>query len=209
MNKTEKFWDAFSARYDKITTKSEQTLSKTIANTSRYLTASDIVLDFACGTGSAAVGLARKVKKIYAIDISSKMIDVAKKKTAENEIENIDFARASIFDAVFKNETFDMILAFNVLHLLEDPRKTVMRINELLKPEGLFISSTECGGENRWALINVFSSIISKIGLVPHISFFDISELEYKIVNEGFKILETENFHTFKQPNHFVVAKKT
>jgi len=208
MNKAEKFWDAFSTRYDKITVKAERTLSKTIVNTSRYLKADDTVLDFACGTGSITTGIAHEVKRIYAIDISSKMIDVAKRKAAEAKIENIDFSHVSIFDAVFKNETFDIILAFNVLHLLDYPQITIRRINELLKPGGLFISSTECGGENRWALINILSSIISRIGLVPYIKFFSIPELEYCISIESFEILKTENFHTFKQPNHFVVAKK-
>jgi 2-polyprenyl-3-methyl-5-hydroxy-6-metoxy-1,4-benzoquinol methylase len=208
MNKTEKFWDAFAYKYDKITIKSEQTLSKTLIYTRKYLNANDIVLDFACGTGSIADGIADDVKKIHAIDISSKMIEVARRKTAERKIDNIEFAQLSIFDDTFGKETFNIVLAFNVLHLLEDPPKVILRMNELLVPGGLFISSTECGGENRRALINVFSSLASRMGLVPYIKFFTIPELEYKITNEGFTILETGNFHTFKQPNHFIVARK-
>jgi 2-polyprenyl-3-methyl-5-hydroxy-6-metoxy-1,4-benzoquinol methylase len=40
-----------------------------------------------------------------------------------------------------------VILAFHVLHLLEDTQEVVQRMHELLKPGGLFVSATACMGE--------------------------------------------------------------
>ena len=45
-----------------------------------------LVLDVATGTGSLAIGLSRKAKKVVAIDLSSQMLAVAKKKSANSNI---------------------------------------------------------------------------------------------------------------------------
>ena len=146
MNKTEKFWDKVSNKFDKRSQKIDQTEIKTLENTKKYLNVNDIVLDYGCAIGTMAIEIADNVKKIHGIDISPKMIDAAKRKAAERKIENIHFAQSTIFDERYKRESFDVILAFNILHFLEDTQKVMTRINELLKPKGLIISVTPCLG---------------------------------------------------------------
>ncbi len=206
MNKSEKFWDKQSRNYDKQVKQYEQTHIKTVANTKKHLNMSDIVLDYACGTGIITNEIADNVKEIHAIDISSKMIDVAKRKAGERKIENINFAQSTIFDERYKKESFNVILAFNILHLLEDTQKVMQRINELLKPGGLFISATACMGE-KMSFLGILLSLLSKIGIVPYVKIFKFSELEDLIANGNFQIVETEELgHT--PPNYFIVAKK-
>lgn len=131
------------------------------------------------------------------------MIEAAKRKAAERKIENIDFAQSTIFDERLKRESFDVILAFNILHLLEDKRKVTQRINELLNPEGLFISATACMGES--FLSSIFIFLLSKILRNPVIRFFKISELEDSITNGNFQIVDTERL---TPTEYFIVAKK-
>jgi len=208
MNKSEKFWDMLSKNFDKRVKKYfEQNYIKTIENTKKYINVSDIVLDYACGTGLITIEIADKVTKIYAIDISSKMIVAAKRKAGERKIENIDFAQSTIFDDRLKRESFDVILAFNVLHLVEDAQKVMQRINELLKPGGLIISTTACMREKK-SLINILVYLLIKTGVVPYIRFFKISELEDTIANGNFKIIGTEKLYDINQPLPFIVAKK-
>ncbi|NEW06798.1 methyltransferase domain-containing protein [Paenibacillus sp. SYP-B3998] len=57
---------------------------------------------------------------------------------------NINYAHSTIFDERYKKGSFDVILVFHVLHLLEDEHIVLQRINELLKPGGLLISATPC-----------------------------------------------------------------
>jgi 2-polyprenyl-3-methyl-5-hydroxy-6-metoxy-1,4-benzoquinol methylase len=57
---------------------------------------------------------------------------------------NVDFAQTNLFDERYTKESFDVILAFNILHFLEDHRQALQRITELLKPGGLCISLTPC-----------------------------------------------------------------
>ena len=67
------------------------------------------------------------------------MIEAARAKAVERKIENIDFAQATLFDERFERGFFDVVLAFNILHLLKHNQQAIGRITELLKPGGLFI----------------------------------------------------------------------
>lgn len=205
MNKTEKFWDKIANRYDQIEQKDEQTRIKIIEKTKKYIKISDNVLDYGCGTGLMSNEIADNVKMIHAIDISSKMIEIAKRKADVRKIENIDYTQSTIFDDRYKRGSFDVILVFYILHLLEDTHKVMQQINELLKPGGLIISATPCMGEKIFP--GILLSIVSKIGLVPKIRLFKISELENSIANGNFEIVETECVHQYGQ-QHFIVAKK-
>jgi 2-polyprenyl-3-methyl-5-hydroxy-6-metoxy-1,4-benzoquinol methylase len=157
-----------------------------------------------------AFEIADNAKKIHGIDISPRMIDAARKKAAERKIENVDFAHSTIFDERYKKESFDVILAFNILHFLEDTLKVMKRINELLKPGGLIISVTPCLGEKK-SFINIFMFLLvflqTKLGMVPYIRFFRISEFEDLIANGNFQIVETESLHSIAE-QYFIVAKK-
>jgi len=211
MNKTEKFWDKVADKFDKRSQKLDQTEIKTLENTKKYLNVSDTVFDYGCGTGAMAIEISDNVKKIHGIDISQKMIDVAKRKAAERKIENIDFAHSTIFDERYKRESFDVILAFNIQHFLEDTQKVMTRINELLKPKGLLISVTPCLGEKR-SFINILIFLLvflqTKMGMVPYMRFFRISEFEDSIANGNFQIVETESLHSPGE-QYFIVAEKT
>ena len=210
MNKTEKFWDKVSKKFDKRSQKIDQTEIKTLENTKKHLDYSDIVLDYGCATGTMAIEIADNVKKIHGIDISTKMIDTAKRKAVERKIKNIEFTKSTMFDERFMREAFDVILAFNILHFLEDTQKVIKRINELLKPGGLIISVTPCLGEKK-SFINILIFLLvflqTKMGIVPYIRFFRISEFEDSIANANFQIVDSESLHS-PGGQYFIVAKK-
>ncbi len=205
MNRSEKFWDKMANYYDQEEKKDEQTYIKIIEKTKKYLKISDIVLDYGCGTGLISNEIADNVKVIHAIDISSKMIEIAKGKADEHKIKNIDYAHSTIFDERYKKGSFDVILVFYILHLLEDTHKVMQRINELLRPGGLIISATPCMGEKTF--LSILLSLVGKIGLIPNIRSFKISELEDSIANGNFEIVETECLLQ-SSPEYFIVAKK-
>lgn len=204
MNKSEKFWDRMAKYLDRVEKKDESINIKIIEKTKKYLKIGDIVLDFGCGTGTAAIEIASFVKTVKGIDISSKMIEAAKRKTVERKLENIDFAQTTIFNEKLEKGSFDVILCFYLLHLVDDTPKVMQRINELLKPSGLIISAIPC---IRGTFLGVLLSPMSKIGLIPSITSFKISELEDLMTDGNFEIVETECLHKSGQ-QYFVVAKK-
>ncbi len=203
-NKSEKFWDRMAKYFDREERKDEPTNIKIIEKTRNRLKISDTVLDYGCGTGTAAIEIAGGVKKVNGIDISSKMIEAAKGKTVELKVNNIDFVQTTIFDEKLKPGSFDVILCFYLLHLVEDTPKVIQRINELLKPGGLIISATPC---MKGTFLGVLLSPVSKIGLIPPIKFFNISEFEDLMTDGNFEIIETECLHQ-RSHQYFIVANK-
>lgn len=211
MNKSKEFWDRASKNYDKTEERFEYIHSKSRENTKKYLNGSNIVLDYGCGTGTTSCEIANRVKEIHAIDISSKMIEIAKRKAVASKVENINFVQTDIFDKRCKKESFDVILAFNMLHTVIDPQVVMRRIYELLKPEGLFISVTPCLREKMAFLVNIqiqLVRILCKIGVIPiPIRRLKSSELDDLLVNGDFQTIDTEKLYKGAS-SYFVVAKK-
>ena len=203
MNRTEKFWDRIAKRWDAGGNKLDEESATLVEKTRKHLNPRDIVLDYGCGTGTIANEIAADVSEIHGSDISSGMIEVAKRTASERNIENINYARSTIFDEQYQNEKFDVITAFNILHLVEDLPKVIMRINELLKPGGIFISTTPCLGEDG-SFLGFILSLLSKTGLVPKISMLKTSVLEDFVIGGNFQIIKTET----QERSHFIAAKK-
>ena len=202
MNKSEKFFDRVSS---KSKPEPNKTASKIIESSKEFLEKDKYVLDFGCGSGAITNKLAQDVKAIEAIDISSGMLGFAKKQAEKNAITNISYRQVSIFDEGFKDETFDVILAYNVLHYIEDLPSHVERINSLLKSNGIFISSTACMKEKR-SLVRYLVYFLSKIGIVPKMNSYKKIELETLIENGKFEVIKSERIS--KLPEYFIVMKK-
>jgi 2-polyprenyl-3-methyl-5-hydroxy-6-metoxy-1,4-benzoquinol methylase len=206
INRTEKFWDRIAKQWDADGNKLNETSIKVIKKTKKHLADDDLVLEYGCGTGTISNQLAENVREIQGIDISSKMIEVAKRISHERNIENIHYAKSTIFNETYKPESFNAITAYSILHLVEDTPKVLRRINELLKPGGIFISFTPCLGE-RPTIFGLVLSILRKTRLVPHINMLTISELENLIAAGNFQIVETEILE-HAPASYFIAAQK-
>ena len=211
MNKSEKFWDQSAGNYDKTEARFEYIHSRSRENTKKYLKDTDVVLDYGCGTGTVACEFSGLVNSVRAIDISSGMIELAKGKASIGGVVNVDFEQTDIFDEKFENGSFDVVLAFNMLHTVPDPQNVVQRTYELLKPEGLFISVTPCLAGRLSFLVSLqilFVRVLLKVGIIPvPIRRLKSADLDGLVVDEKFQVIETEEI--FKgASSYFMVAKK-
>ncbi len=208
--KPEAMWDGIAKNWDKPGGSLGESDQKIIEKTKKYINTSAIILDYGCATGSIAFEMAGVGKEVHGIDLSSKMIETARRKAEERKIQNVEFTHATIFDESLKQESFDVILALNILHLLDNLPQVMNQINQLLKPGGLFVSATPCLGEKTFVsiLVNLPVFFLSKIGILPHISFFSIPELARAITNENLQIVENESLSVRPIAEHFIIAKK-
>ena len=172
----EKFWNLMAKNYD------DEVGEETIAITKKYLSSNDTVLDFGCARGAYTVALADDVKEIHGIDISEKMIELAKERSKD-----ILFTKATIFDIDGK---YDVVLAYNILHLLEDAEKAIEKIDEVLNPDGRFISVTTCMKEG--LLLRAIGFLMRVFGIL-YTRRYKINELE-NLISARFSIVETKSF---------------
>lgn len=171
----------------------------------QHLKSTDTVLDFGCATGTIACFLAGHVREIYGIDISPRMIEIARQRALDRNVRNIKFSQSSLFDEGFRQNSFQMILAFSLLHLLPDIDKIIQRVYELLQPGGLFVSLTSCLGEK--VLFPPLVFVGRKIGFLPFIKCFKIIELEELITAGNFQFIENKSIDN-NPLEHFIMAKK-
>jgi len=207
MPTAETFWDNIAEKYAASPIKNVEAYEETLTRVRTHLTPEDKVLEVGAGTGTTALKLAGNVAHITSSDISANMMDIARGKAADENIQNVRFVQASPMDAVLDEDApYDAVLAFNVLHLVEDVPSAVHRLHALLKPGGLFMSKTPCIGQSFsiWPLV---VPIMRAIGKAPYVRFLKVSELENEFRAAGFEILEAEGIPQGK-PNHFVVARK-
>jgi 2-polyprenyl-3-methyl-5-hydroxy-6-metoxy-1,4-benzoquinol methylase len=211
INKTQEFWDKQAKRYDYSERQFDPVFKEIILRTKNYLTTNDKVLDFGCATGTKTIELADSVKHIHGLDISIEMINEANKKIIESNLKNISFAQGDIFDKDFEKASFDKIISYGVIHLLNDSDKIISRICDLLKPDGLFISSTACL-KSKMAFKNSLEFnaylLIKKLGIFPlHLNMFTPENVENIITNQGFQIVKAETiFHGITIS--FIIARK-
>lgn len=211
----ESFWDKSAEGYAKSPVKNMVAYEETLERTRAWLLSTDRVLEVGCGTGTTALILGEKVQQIVASDISAKMIEIARKKAADQGVSNVEFQQgtleASPMDGGSLGEgPYDVVTAYNLLHLLEDPDAAVARVRGLLKPEGLFISKTVClAGFSLWkrVLVRLLVPLMQLVGKAPYVSFMSVKDVERCITEAGFEILETGDYPA-SPPCRFIVARK-
>ena len=191
VDQSAKFWDKIAKHYSKRPIADEAAYQKKLQITREYFRPDVEVLEFGCGTGSTAIVHAPYVKHIQAIDISSKMIEIAQGKADVKNIENVTFNRSTIDEFSVPDQTLDVVLGLSILHLLENKDEVISRVYNMLKPGGIFVTSTACIGDMMKILKIVFKIVapIGKfLGLMPLVNVFTTRELEDSLTDAGFKI---------------------
>ncbi len=207
MDKSVKFWDKLAQTYDQQAENGDQYFVSAVETIKKYLSDSNKVLDFGCGTGIITLDISEKAKEIHAIDTSSKMIEAGKQKARERNIENVKFIQTTVFDEGLRKESYDVILVYSILHYLNKSQEAIHRIAELLKPGGLIISETPCLGEKMTFVITLIF-LASKIGVLPPMRFFKTNEVDNLLTEGKFEIIETERYFYHSVTEYLIVAQK-
>jgi SAM-dependent methyltransferase len=83
-------------------------------------------LDAGCGNGYLASRLAEPVKHGWGTDLS-----LARLREAAKLFPNVSFTRASIFEQPFRDHSFDLVTAVEVVEHLETPPRAIMELKRL------------------------------------------------------------------------------
>lgn len=94
-----------------------------------------VILDFGCGAGWSTVLLAQKARFVYGFDLSSRSIEVLRRKAEYNSIDNLSAFVGSAERLPFEDGSFDFIFGNAILHHL-DLGAVLPEIARLLKKGG-------------------------------------------------------------------------
>ena len=106
-----------------------------IKNELDAMSKSKLVLEYGCSIGVVGSFLANSNQNVFGIDRSFSAISIAKK----TQKDNLDYFVADLMSDVFGKTKFDLILALNVLELVE-PKDLLQHISKQI-PKGNFVIS--------------------------------------------------------------------
>jgi ubiquinone/menaquinone biosynthesis C-methylase UbiE len=100
------------------------------------------VLDVGCGPGKWTETFAKIGCAVTAIDISSKMIELAKKRLQKEKLEDVNFHLMNVSELNLPNNVYDMVNCVTVLqHIFDEEewKKAVHEIVRVTKPGGYIL----------------------------------------------------------------------
>lgn len=207
MSESDKFWDRTAERYAKSPVSDEATYQKKLAETQSFLRPEMRILEFGCGTGTTAVHHAPDVLHIDAIDISENMLEIGRGKAREAGVDNITFTRGTLAEFNAEDAAFDAVLGLNVLHLMPDWQTVIGEVARILKPGGVFVSSTVCLGHSYLRFIKLVAPLGKTLGLMPDVFVLTEAELANAVTRAGFEI-ERQWHHGKNGIAVFMIARK-
>lgn len=119
-----------------------------------------VVLELATGPGMIARHIAPAAKSVVATDLAPKMIETALK--AKNP-ENLSFEVADATSLRFEDNSFDVVVIANALHIIPNPEKALAEIRRVLKDDGLLIAPNYL--LNVSGMKNLWKKILNLIGI--------------------------------------------
>ncbi len=146
------YWSKVAPKYDRIVKRDVPVYTSMVDMLLPHLTMECRVLDIPAGTGILSFMLSGLVKDVVGGDISPAMVEIAKRKARKEGIDNCSFSVMDIYNLPCREESFDVIVAAHVLHLLDDPGEALSRLKRFLKPGGVMLLPVYCHGATSFSL---------------------------------------------------------
>ena len=138
MQEHKSFWDRNAGRYDRFMRKDRAAYEK-IYELIRPIVRHKTVLELAAGTGLIAKHIVNAAAHIEATDASPEMITEAKR---DNRSAKLHFSVQDMFRLPYANQSFDVVIVSNALHIVPQPEKALQEIKRVLKDDGVLIAPT-------------------------------------------------------------------
>ncbi|MBI4326545.1 MAG: metalloregulator ArsR/SmtB family transcription factor [Chloroflexi bacterium] len=152
-----------------------------------------VVADLGSGEGLLSELLARRARKVIAVDNSEKMVAFGAKKAKKNGLKNLEFRRGDLEEPPIELESVELVILSQALHHANNPERAIGSAHKILRTGGQimildllqhhFEQAHDLYGD-RW------------LG-------FAESDLHRWLEGAGFKKIETAVVAREEQPPHF------
>ena len=132
------FWDRNAGRYDRFMRKDRAAYDE-MYELIRPVVRHKTVLELAAGTGLIAKHIVNAAAHIEATDASAEMVAEAKR---DNHSAKLHFSVQDMFRLPYANQSFDVVIVSNALHIVPQPEKALAEIRRVLKDGGVLIAPT-------------------------------------------------------------------
>ena len=129
-------WDLYAPIYERAMRSDQKTYKLMYDRIPKVIEGKE-VLEIATGPGMLAKHVAQAAKRMVATDYSDGMIREAKKGTYPD---NLTFEVADAMSLPYSDDSFDVVIIANALHIVPDPEKALSEIDRVLRKQGILIA---------------------------------------------------------------------
>ena len=144
MEKSQTFWDKNAGRYDAFMRKDAAAYGQ-LYELPRPVVRRKTVLELATGTGLIAKNLVSSANHIEATDASAEMVAEARR---DNQSAKLHFSVQDMFRLPYADESFDVVVVANALHIVPEPQKALSEIRRVLRDDGVLVAPTFTHADN-------------------------------------------------------------
>ena len=144
MRNSQNFWDKNAGRYDRFMRKDAAAYDR-LYELLRPVVRQKTVLELATGTGLIAKHIVRYADHIEATDASQEMIEQAKQGVKSTKLY---FSVQDMFHLPYADQSLDVVIVVNALHIVPEPEKALSEIRRVLKDDGVLVAPTFTHADN-------------------------------------------------------------
>ena len=138
------FWDRTAKIYDHFIKKDHKAY-KQMYSLIYPVVRHKQVLELATGTGLIAQHIVRSADHIEATDASQEMIEQAKQGVKSTKLY---FSVQDMFHLPYADQSFDVVIVSNALHIVPEPERALAEIRRVLKDDGVLVAPTFTHADN-------------------------------------------------------------
>ena len=178
MKNETKVWDLFAPVYN-VFMRTNRTAYEQMYTNIRAVIKDKIVLEIACGTGLISKNVADAAESYIATDFSENMLKTARKGYVPD---NLTFEREDAAFLSFDDDTFDVVIIANALHIIPQPEKVLAEIDRVLTPNGVLIAPNFIHDDSDLKS-TVMSKVLSAAGITFEAKWNETSYKEFLAEN--------------------------
>ena len=144
MRNSQNFWAKNAGRYDRFMRKDAAAYER-LYELLRPVVRQKTVLELPTGTGLIAKHIVCSAEHIEATDASQKMIEQAKQGVKSAKLY---FSVQDMFHLPYADQSFDVVIVVNALHIVPEPEKALSEIRRVLKDDGVLVAPTFTHADN-------------------------------------------------------------
>jgi len=183
------YWDKHAKHYDRSMSFLGRPIPRMVELAGEGTRGLGRVLEVAAGTGLVTPALANGAAEVIATDYSAAMVATLEQRVRNARMANVRCEQADLYALRFDDESFDAVVAANVLHLVPDLPGALAALCRVVRRGGRIIVPTYCHDET--ALSWVVSRALALTGFPGH-RRFTATSLRQAVEDAGIRVTRIE-----------------
>ena len=152
-----------------------------------------VVADLGAGEGLLSELLARRAKRVIAVDNSEKIVEFGKAKAKKNGLKNLEFRQGDLQNPPIEPDSVDLVILSQALHHAEIPAEAIAAAHKILKSGGQIM------------ILDLLKHNVENAREIYGDRWFGFAEsdLHHWLEQAGFKKIEISVVAREEQPPHF------